>query len=71
MRSRPTRFGRQRPRGATIPKMQLSPLIVGYELVEGRLQVIFAWIDVAAVDSTNGVRLAMVPSTLIYTISAN
>ncbi|HEY1882218.1 MAG TPA: hypothetical protein VGG51_04165 [Candidatus Cybelea sp.] len=51
--------------------MQLSPLIVGYELVEGRLQVIFAWIDVAAVDSTNGVRLAMVPSTLIYTISAN
>jgi hypothetical protein len=51
--------------------MQISPLIVGYELEERRLVAILAWIDVGMIDSGNGVRLAMLPSTLLFSLSFN
>jgi hypothetical protein len=51
--------------------VEFSPLIVGYEYGDRGLIAILAWIDVGVVDSTNGVRLAMLPSTLLFTLSFN
>ncbi|HEX3456636.1 MAG TPA: hypothetical protein VHR97_01660 [Candidatus Baltobacteraceae bacterium] len=51
--------------------MKLSPLIVGYEFTDRGLVSIFAWIDVGIADSTNGVRLGLIPTTLLFFISSN
>jgi hypothetical protein len=65
------RFGRAARTDARLQKMELAPLIVGYELTDRGVLAIFAWIDIAIVDATNGVRLALLPSTLLFTVSLN
>jgi hypothetical protein len=65
------RFRHGAAAGHKIEKVQFSPLIVGYELFERGVLSIFAWIDVATVDSTNGVRISLHPTVLIYRMSNN
>jgi hypothetical protein len=65
------RFGHNAASGDKLASMKLSPLIVGYEFTDRGLVSIFAWIDVGIADSTNGVRLGLIPTTLLFFISSN
>jgi hypothetical protein len=71
VKDRSSRFRRSAGAGPKVGKVQFSPLIVGYELFDRGILSIFAWIDVAAVDSTNGIRISMHPTVLIFRMSNN
>lgn len=65
------RFGRAAADGDKLASMKLAPLVVGYECTDRGVLAIFAWIDVGIADSTNGVRLGLIPTTLFFFVSSN
>jgi hypothetical protein len=55
-----------------LPKMQLEPLIVGYEIGErGDVLTMFGWIDIAVTGSIDGLLVTVKPATMFFTISSN
>jgi hypothetical protein len=53
------------------PDVNLAPRITDYEIQDRRLVVTFGWIDIGVVDATNGVRITLLPTILLFTIGLN